>query len=303
MHPESDTTVQLSGRDGLLSLVPAVLGYHPEESAVLITMTGPNRRIGPVIRVNLPTTEMLDSPGGAATATAMMAQSFNHDATRHVDEVALIIYTDRLDQFDPQPLARVVGLVQSLLDVIIVRNSPHEVPDELTVANLAHGRRVLADREQLTQSVQYRPGVDPSPLLAQLDTVIGRDALISRIVRNQDPDDVAELLTAAQGTPDTDPRSADLCSVLAAIAYRHGDGTLSQVAIDRVLRINPGHSLAHLMLAAMNAGLTPRRSGRPPHPITTALGPRSRRLPRGSRPVAVRIIGRCACGRSDRQPI
>ena len=220
-------------------------------------MTGPNRRIGPVIRVNLPTAEMLDSPGGAATATAMMAQSFNHGATRHVDEVALIIYTDHLDQFDPQPLARVIGLVQSVLDVIIVRNNRNEVPDKLTVANLAHGRRVLASREQLIQSVQYRPGVDPSPLLAHLDNITGRNALISRIVCNQDPDEVAELVTAAQSTPDNDPCSADLCSVLAAIAYRHGDGTLSQVAIDRVLRINPGHSLAHLMLAAMNAGLTP----------------------------------------------
>ena len=28
MHPGSVATLQLSGRDGLLSLVPVVLGYH-----------------------------------------------------------------------------------------------------------------------------------------------------------------------------------------------------------------------------------------------------------------------------------
>ncbi|QNK82900.1 DUF4192 family protein [Nakamurella sp. PAMC28650] len=55
-----------------------------------------------------------------------------------------------------------------------------------------------------------------------------------------------------------DPRIADLWSVLAVIAYRHGDGTLSQVAMDRVLRINPDHQLTHLMMiAAMHAGLAP----------------------------------------------
>ena len=258
MHPETQTTVKLSGRDGLLAAVPALLGFHPEESAVLVTMSGPTRRIGPVIRVNLPTADMLDSPDGAATATAQLAQLFIPYAAQYGTEVAVIIYTDRIEEFDAAPLGHALGLIVSVIDAITVRNSPQDVPDELTVAALAHGRTVLADRQQLNQSVQHRPEVAMSPLLAELGTVATRDALISRMLADRDPDAMAALVTAAQGTPDTDPRVPDLCSTLAVIAYRHGDGALAQVAVDRALTGDPDHRLSHLMLAVMAAGLPPQ---------------------------------------------
>ena len=72
-----------------------------------------------------------------------------------------------------------------------------------------------------------------------------------------DPDALAALITAAQGTPDTDPRVPELCAALAVIAYRHGSGALAQVAVDRALASDPDHRLAHLMLAVMAAGLPP----------------------------------------------
>lgn len=257
MHPETASTVQLSGRAGLLAAVPALLGFHPEESAVLVTMSGPNRRLGPVIRVNLPTADMRDSPDGARAATAQLAQQFIPWAAQYGTEVAVIIYTDRIDQFDARPLGHALGLVVTVIDAITVRNSPQDIPDELAAANVAHGRSVLADREQLRQSVQHRPEVTRSPLLAELGTVADRDALITRMLTDRNPDTVAAMVTAAQGTPDTDPRVPDLCAALAVLAYRAGDGALAQVAVDRALRTDPDHRMSHLMLAVMAAGLPP----------------------------------------------
>lgn len=54
-----------------------------------------------------------------------------------------------------------------------------------------------------------------------------------------------------------DDVAAELCSVLAVAAYRAGDGALAQVAVDRCLRGDPEHRLAHLMLGVMAAGLHP----------------------------------------------
>lgn len=91
--------------------------------------------------------------------------------------------------------------------------------------------------------------------MSALRDVAGRDALIVQLM--PEPDAVAVLVTAAQATPDEDPRAADLCAVLAMCAYRHGDGALAQVAADRAVRCHPAHSLTRLMLAAMAAGIGP----------------------------------------------
>jgi len=45
--------------------------------------------------------------------------------------------------------------------------------------------------------------------------------------------------------------------VLAMVAYRHGDGALAQLAVDRCLLAEPEHRLAHLMIAIMSAGIHP----------------------------------------------
>ena len=51
------------------------------------------------------------------------------------------------------------------------------------------------------------------------------------------------LIACATWTPDF--LAAELCSVLAMVAYRHGDGALAQIAVDRCLAAEPGHPLAH----------------------------------------------------------
>ena len=63
------------------------------------------------------------------------------------------------------------------------------------------------------------------------------------------------LISCATWTPD--PLAPPLCSVLAMVAYRHGDGALAQIAVDRCLLAEPEHPLAHLMIAIMAAGVHP----------------------------------------------
>ena len=53
------------------------------------------------------------------------------------------------------------------------------------------------------------------------------------------------------------PLAPPLCSILAMVAYRHGDGALAQVAVDRCLETEPGNPLAHMLMAIMSAGLRP----------------------------------------------
>src|ERR1700712_5081036 len=81
---DDTTTVRLTGRRGLLAAIPAMLGFHPEESLVMVCLSGPKRRVGPVIRVDL-----------AAPGVAVLVSQFQRHAERYADEVALLCYTER----------------------------------------------------------------------------------------------------------------------------------------------------------------------------------------------------------------
>lgn len=253
MHPISAAAVTLSGRDGLLSAVPPLLGFHPADSLVLVCLSGTNRRVGPVVRVDLSPTA---SPTGSVLSTTgqVLAALMSH-AARYADEVAVIVYTDHPDIVDLDTAAAALGRVCPVLDAVIVPNAPHPISGELLAATVGHGRAVLADRDEVARSVEHRSGLTTAPILAELDTIAGRDVLIAHSL--PDPDAVATLVTAAQSTPDADPRTGDVCAALAVLAYRHGSGALAQVAVDRALRTAPGHRLAHLILAVMAEGLPP----------------------------------------------
>ncbi len=248
MHPVSAEAVRLSGREGLLAAVPALLGFHPADSICLLCLTGPRRRIGPIVRVDLPT-----HPSGQVPPS--LVETLARTAAQHADEAALILYTDRPDTVQLDTLCDAIGAVCPILDVVTAPNKAQPIPDELLVATITSGRAVLGSRQELARSVEHRPGTTTPALLAELDSVAGRDALISRLL--PEPDAVADLVAAAQATPDDDPRTADLCAALAVLAYRHGNGALAQVAADRALRTALDHRLAHLMLAVMAAGLPP----------------------------------------------
>ena len=100
--------------------------------------------------------------------------------------------------------------------------------------------------------------VDPeiaTALAVVVNDVAIRDAMIARAVVEMNRPWLPMLIAAAGWTPDD--QAPQLCSVLAVVAYRHGDGALAQVAVDRCLAAEPHHRLAHLLLAIMAAGLHP----------------------------------------------
>lgn len=90
--------------------------------------------------------------------------------------------------------------------------------------------------------------------IACLDRAV-RDGVLVRGLFELDPTWLAMLISCAAWT--TDDLAAGICAVLAAVAYRHGDGALAQVSIDRCLAAEPGNRLAHLLLATMSAGVPP----------------------------------------------
>ncbi len=330
---DDTTTVRLNGRGGLLAAIPAMLGFHPQESLVMVCLSGPRRRVGPVIRVDL--TDPTDSVAGRA-GTVQRLQSH---ADRHSEEVALVCYTEhsarpRLFQ---DLLAAFAASGRTVLDAVTVRGgrlftftgsgrlpavaeqdgrcgAPPDANDRqvlaMSAATVFNGRGILADRQALRDSIAGPTGVagerasaalhaaaagllgqvGPAgpidrnrfsqmatlnieraltevagsgtvapPLCALISLLLCdieiRDDLIGRTVTDPVPPWLPMLIAVARATPDVD--AAEVCAVLAVAAYRHGDGALAQVAVDRCLASEPHHRLAHLMMGVMDAGMPP----------------------------------------------
>ncbi len=321
----AESPVTVSGSSGLLATVPAMLGFHPAESLVLMCLAGPRCRVGPVARVDLP-------PPGNAEA---IARDLAGHAQRHADLAVLICYTDRPGR--PELLDATLGELGSarvpLLEVMCVRNGTARsartrqqeagdrgfpVPDgrdrdvlAVAAATAFGGRQVLPDRESLRRSIAGPQGerlvaaVDAltaaaAELARSVDGLTGpgiefllheraestmnqslrqindsgtidadtaarlillsgevevRDAIVARAVTADDVSWLALLIAVVTRAPDQD--AAQICAVLAVVAYRYGDGALAQVAVDRCLAVEPQHRLAHLMLSVMATGLRP----------------------------------------------
>lgn len=235
--PRDTVTVGVSGPAGLLSTLPVLLGFHPTESLVMVCLCGDPDRVGPIGRVDAPTT-----PAAVARTVAALADA----AARHADRLIIAVYTDTPGAVDTAALAAGFGRVRPVVDVIVTGNAPQPTHPDLMAAHAVIGRAVLTDRAELARSVEHDPRVvHPLGLLAEFDNAARRDALVARLLPN--PDAVASLVTLAQATPDTDPRVPDVCAALAILAYRHGDGSLARVAIGRSHRTDPDHFLTELI--------------------------------------------------------
>ena len=333
--------IRISGPAGLLAAVPPMLGFHPTNSLVLMCLSGGRRRVGPVARVDLPT----------GHDRAMAAHLTGH-ARNHADEVVVISYQNsrRRPPLLDDLLVELAKAGIDVMDAIAVRGGrarpalnaamerahpgiPVPEPDDpqvsaLTAAGALAGRSVLADRDQLRQSIagptgrrlrQAERAIDeaaagrlpaPGPRPALPDTVsaatdpehaaeyvlrrgrvpgpvvvltdraleqvaaggqvapevaaalavvltdiLVRDAVLALAIVELERPWLPMLIACARWTPDA--IAPPLCSVLAMVAYRHGDGALAQIAVDRCLAAEPGHPLAHLMIAIMSAGIHP----------------------------------------------
>ena len=82
-----------------------------------------------------------------------------------------------------------------------------------------------------------------------------RDALIGRALGERNLPWPAVLAALARSLRDRD--AVPVLGMLAMAAFRHGDGALAGVALDRSLSVAPADRLSRLLAAAMAAGLTP----------------------------------------------
>lgn len=114
----------------------------------------------------------------------------------------------------------------------------------------------LTDRGLAQVTMFGEVGADVAAALAvgMIDTPF-RDRIIEAAIVEIEEPWLPMLISCATWTPPA--LAAPLCAALAMVAYRHGDGALAQIAVDRSLQAEPGYSLAHLMIAVMAAGLHP----------------------------------------------
>lgn len=187
------TTVRLSGQDGMLTAIPAMLGFHPEESLVLVCLAGLRQRVGPVIRVDL------RPPGQRFGAEVVGAEDLRWYARQYADQVALVCYTSRPGR--PNLLDKVESALRAddvdILDVVVVRHDHayrsgpdgtlsermavpgpnHPQVQLMTAASALQGRAILPDRSALRRSVAGPTGAAAREALAAMqqaaDQVIG----------------------------------------------------------------------------------------------------------------------------------
>ncbi len=195
MTSTDDSTVRLTGRRGLLAAIPSMLGFHPQESLVMVCLTGPRRRLGPVIRLDL------EAPAGGSAA----CEQLRFIAGRHADEVALVCYTEQTRTpalvYDVADI--LAGSATAVLDVVLVgggqvrtavevigaavqddedgneEDGNEADTDDVQVRMMAaaaalHGRAVLPDREALRRSIAGPTGPSARRALAGMQTAADR---------------------------------------------------------------------------------------------------------------------------------
>lgn len=237
------TTVRLAGVEGLLSAIPTMLGFEPSNSLVVACMSGERNRLGPIIRLDLDSLH-----GEEANLKRMVAQ--------YAERAIVVVYAD--GEYDVAGVITALARTVEILDTIDAADHIVTPDPDLAAANALHGRRTLASREQMVNSIQFQPAADPADAaayLAKVATTDGRDQLVLDAVA--DTAMLPSLIAAVRSTPNDHPHLADLAAVLAAAAYRNGDGALAQVSVDRALVAAPKHRLAHLLLEVMATGMPP----------------------------------------------
>lgn len=242
---DETTTVRLTGRSGLLAAVPALLGFHPAESLVMVCLSGPRRRVGPVIRIDL---DDLDEPATRPGEIAGPVAQLQLHAARYADEIAVMCYTERPGRWaemDPVIAALQDGgagiidavritdgranswLPAHFRDLADDQGSP--VPDaadpqveEITAATAFNGRGILADRQALRHSIAGPTGSAAAHASASLHTAA--DGLLGRIgatgaieidlLRTMSESAVDDGLQQVAVTGTVDPATAALIALL-----------------------------------------------------------------------------------------
>lgn len=256
-------TVRLHGSDGILSAIPAVLGFHPVDSVVVAGLIPVPRRsgtlrVGPVSRTDLDEFETSPLEVAATTAVALRFGG--------VTQTYIVTYGRTTDT--EQLLGALGAAGIGVIGILHVGNSAQPIDTQLHAAAVAIGMVIEDDREALVARVEHFKGAPPMPeVLNRLRTPEERDRYVGECMRDRD-NALPILLAACRGAMDdclgdeTQPAEArlvvaNLAAATAIIAYRQGSGPLAGAALDRALRVDPSHRLAILLRATFSAGMPP----------------------------------------------
>lgn len=181
VHAAGPPVVTLSGAQGIVAAVPQYLGFVPDQSLVLMCLTRPRGRIGPVARIDLP-------PPGCAEVLLPVLDCVG----RHADAAAVICYHsgDRpvcIDDVTGALRARRIPIVATLsVSAGRIRDArspssmrrdpglPHLSPDDrqavaLRSAAILAGRLPLPSRGALAASIAPPGGWDDTTIARHID--------------------------------------------------------------------------------------------------------------------------------------
>lgn len=242
---DNSPTVSITDAAGLIAAVPLLLGFRPTDSLVVLCVR--NRRLGPVMRVDLP------PPADAVPVGSYLVEQ----SCRHGDAVAILAFSGSPDAraVVATVLELMVAAGQSVIDALVVDGDtatflpdprgrptpPIGVPTaedpfvtELAAAAAIAGRAVLPSRSALAESIspprasklrRSRQRMNAARL--QLGDAADRQLLIDRSVRVID-----SALDQIAGQRSVDPATAaTLCLLMQDVIVR--DLLIAQVVTDR----------------------------------------------------------------------
>jgi len=239
---------RISTDEAMFSAVPVLLGFHPADSVVIVSLMNEQGRCGMTCRFDL--SHFLADP------RATMEQIADVMGRNGAMGCIVIFYGHEID---PRAEEFLVAAGLTVNRVLATGNDPHQVMPELQRQMAEKGRAVLSSREQLQNSVAHQRGVPMAELdvlHASLGTILERDYLLCKALPHA-KELLPAFIRACQATPDTHPQAVDLLAVTALLAHRDGDGALALVALDRAQAIQPHHRLAGLASYSLSVGLSP----------------------------------------------
>jgi hypothetical protein len=185
--PAPRTRVRLSGPGGLAAAIPYLLGFHPKESLVAVGLNGRPTEVCLAIRIDLPS-RGLERPAAKGIATTLRRAQ--------ATSAALLVFTDA-DRAAGLPHRAFTEAAHRILerrrievwDVLCVSGGrwwsygcedPRCCPAEgspvvddpagpLAVAEIAEGRTVMADREELVRVLAPAPDRDEHAIHGAFD--------------------------------------------------------------------------------------------------------------------------------------
>lgn len=262
-----EVVIRLHGPGDLWQAVPAILGFHPHDQVVHLTLDADGMLCGPVSAIPL---QFLTAEKIITSVSQL------RDVIARVTDArtaVVIYYSDNARGSDTTKgvLTIYAIMLEALgLQVTGLYGAPNEAAPASAEAEQISGITgpVFDSAEEMRKQVLFNPAaVDMMTgtrglLLDYADTDEHRDEWLASMLdahrRGEvDPDMLPGLVLCIQGIPDDHPYLAAACTMVGAVAFREGGGPLADALFMRALIGDPEYRLAQLMTHALFRGVRP----------------------------------------------